>query len=77
MTEDKEYISISFIKQRSSPRGMGENRKKKNKNNGAVFETTPQEKISEKNAREKESCAYFPHLERLNEKGKEVRCACF
>lgn len=49
---------------------MGENRKKKNKNNGAVFETTPQEKISEKNAREKESCAYFPHLERLNEKGK-------
>ena len=68
MTEDKEYISISFIKQRSSPRGMGENRKKKN--NGAVFETTPQEKISEKNAREKESCAYFPHLERLNEKGK-------
>lgn len=51
--------------------------KKKNKNNGAVFETTPQEKISEKNAREKESCAYFPHLERLNEKGKEVRCACF
>lgn len=76
MTEDKEYISISFIKQRSSPRGMGENRKK-NKNNGGVFETTPQEKISEKNAREKESCAYFPHLERLNEKGKEVRCAYF
>ena len=70
MTEDKEYISISFIKQRSSPRGMGENRKKKQKTTVPFFETTPQEKISEKNAREKESCAYFPHLERLNEKGK-------
>ncbi len=31
MTEDKEYISISFLNQRSSPRGMGENRKKKQK----------------------------------------------
>lgn len=70
MTEDKEYISISFLNQRSSPRGMGENRKKKTKTTVPFLKQHHKRKFLKKNAREKESCAYFPHLERLNEKGK-------